>query len=147
MIYKVETPVKTPTYTGISFPEFLTKIDLTAGANGDDPVAGSKHFQPVTSKVRELSFFNSNVRSAWGNITFGVIYGEESPYNVIWAIWKLEEESEKTGLSLKIKSMPGANHFVSVYSIAIDLYTHRSFNLKVMEDNTKLVFDTLQTFS
>ncbi|KAF8961607.1 Alpha/Beta hydrolase protein [Flammula alnicola] len=125
LIYKITTPVTTPTFTGISFEEFLTKVDLTAGVNGDNHIP-DKHFQPVAKIARELAFFNAKVREAWGNIPFNVIYGEESPYNVLWSVWQLEAESEKTGLPLNFKAMPHANHFA-------------------MNDHTKLVFDTLHT--
>lgn len=113
LLYKMPTPVKPATFTGMSFEELLTKVDLTAGENGDYRIL-AKHFQPVTGIVRELSLFNSNIRSAWGKVPFIVLYGEESMYNIIWAVWKLEEESAKSGLPLKFKSMPGANHFVSL---------------------------------
>ncbi|KDR72504.1 hypothetical protein GALMADRAFT_252604 [Galerina marginata CBS 339.88] len=123
LIYKVTAPIKVPSFAGISFEEFLTKTDLTAGANGDNLIF-DEHCRPVTMILKELAFFNAKVRSEWGNVPFNVIYGEESPYNVIWAVWKLEEQSEKAGLVIKFKSMPGANHFA-------------------MHDHTELVFDTL----
>ncbi|PPQ73073.1 hypothetical protein CVT26_014639 [Gymnopilus dilepis] len=121
LIYKVTPPVKPASFTGLPFEELLTKIDLTAGVNGDNYI-GYPHFLPAITKARELAFFSPEVRKAWGNIPFSVIYGEESPYNVQWAIWQLEAEAEKTGLPLKFKSMPGANHF------AMHDFTNLAFN-------------------
>lgn len=116
LIYKTTTPVKTPSFSETPFEEVLTKVDLTAGPNGDNHVA-DKHFQPVLKHIKELAFFNPTIRAAWANTLFNVIYGEESPYNVVWAAWQLEAEAEKTGLPIRFKSMPGANHFVSLGSM------------------------------
>ncbi|KAF8961869.1 Alpha/Beta hydrolase protein [Flammula alnicola] len=110
LIYKVKTPVKSPTFKDTPFEELLTKMDVTAGPGGDNPI-GDLHFRPVTRILREKAFFDLAVRNAWGNVPFTVIYGEESPYNVLWAAWQLEAESKKTGIPLGMKGMPGANHF------------------------------------
>ncbi|KAF5319610.1 hypothetical protein D9619_008564 [Psilocybe cf. subviscida] len=125
LIYKITTPIKRPTFTGVSFDELLTKVDLTAGVNGDDPI-GDIPFQPIVDIVRKLAVFNKPVRDEWGNVPFIVLYGDESPYNVQWAVWKFEEEAEKTGLPIRTIPMSGANHFA-------------------MEDHTKLTFETLRT--
>lgn len=112
LIYKIDPPVKTPTFTGMSFEELLTKIDLTAGGNGDTFVADPP-FRPILNTVTKDALFDGTVRSAWGNIPFAIVYGEEGPYCVPWAVWKFEEQAEKAGLPLKTVSIPGGNHFVS----------------------------------
>jgi len=125
-IYKITSPTKTPTFTGMPFEEFLTMVDFTAGVNGDSNF-GDRHFLPVNIIIRDRAFFDSKVRAAWGNIPFNVIYGEESPYNVLWAAWQLDEIAKQRGMPLATKGMPGSNHFA-------------------MHDQTKLVFDTLKEF-
>jgi hypothetical protein len=111
LVYKIDPPVKPATFSGMPFEELLTKVDLTAGENGDTVVA-DLHFRPVLNIVTQLALFDGTVRSAWGNVPFAIVYGEESPYCVIWAVWKFEEEAERTGLPLKFISIPGGNHFV-----------------------------------
>jgi pimeloyl-ACP methyl ester carboxylesterase len=126
LIYKITTPVKPGTFSDLSFEEFLTKVDLTAGPKGDTHIGGEA-FQPVGKIVRELTFFNAETRKAWGTVPFNVMYGEENPWPILWGVWQLEAESEKTGLPIKFKGMPGVNHFG-------------------MHGHPKIVFDTLSTF-
>lgn len=125
LIYKITTPIKPPTFSGLSFEEFLTKVDLTAGAKGDTYIGGES-WQPVGTIVRQLTFSNAETRKAWGNVPFNVIYGQENPWPILWGVWQLEAESEKSGLPINFKGMPGVNHFG-------------------MYDHTKVVFDTLST--
>ncbi|KAF8908096.1 hypothetical protein CPB84DRAFT_1767269 [Gymnopilus junonius] len=97
-------------YKQYPLAEMLSKVDLTAGPNGDNHVA-DKHFQPVHGNIRKLGLFNPSIREAWASTSFNIIYGEESVYSVVWAAWQLEAEAEKTGLPLTVKGMPSANHF------------------------------------
>jgi len=110
LIYKVETPEKEPTFTNVPFEEILKLVDFGAGPTADNHVA-DRHFQPVHRILREKAFFNAKIREAWHSSTFSVVYGEETTYNIIWAVWKLQEESEKTGLPIAFKAIPRVNHF------------------------------------
>ncbi|KAF8197026.1 Alpha/Beta hydrolase protein [Pholiota molesta] len=110
LIYKVDTPVKTPSFTALPFSEVLTKVDFTAGPAGDNHIA-DRHFQPALRALRAKAFFDPATRAAWNDVPFVVLYGEESTYNIIWAAWQLEAEAEKTALPIRFKSIPGANHF------------------------------------
>ncbi|PPQ75056.1 hypothetical protein CVT26_012058 [Gymnopilus dilepis] len=123
LIYKLEKPVKPASFSDIPLEEFFAKLDVTAGDRGDNNVA-DKFFQPALKKIRELALCDPSIREAWGNIPFNVIYGEQSVYTIVWAVWQLEAEARMTGLPLRIKSMPGANHFA-------------------MHDLPKLSFDTI----
>lgn len=51
----------------------------------------------------------------WG--AFSMIYGDANVVTVIWTVWKLEEMAERSGIPLKVKKIPGANHFVSIMVI------------------------------
>ncbi|KAF9552957.1 hypothetical protein CPC08DRAFT_251087 [Agrocybe pediades] len=124
LIYGVASPTKALSFTGMRLEEYLSMLDLKAGANGDD-MFGDKHFHTVNTIIRDQAFFNKKIRVAWGNKPFYVIYGEESPYNVVWAAWKLDEMAKQTGMLLTIRRMPNSKHFA-------------------MHDQTKLVFDTLR---
>lgn len=114
LIYKITTPFKTPTFAGVSFDEFLTRVDLTGGDRGDTLIGGDDFQKPGTI-VRKLTFFNAEVRKAWGTVPFNIIYGDENVWPILWAAWQLEAESEETGFPIKVKRMPGVNHFVSLH--------------------------------
>lgn len=118
LVYKVEQPIKPATFTNVPFEEVLKLVDFSAGPTADNHVADF-HFQPAHRILREKAFFNPTIRAAWGNAKFVVIYGEETCYNIIWAAWKLQEESEKSGLPIVFKAMPGVNHFVSLTQVFI----------------------------
>lgn len=112
LVYKVDAPDKLPTFTGMPFPEVLTKVDFTAGPAADNHVA-DRHFQPAHRVLRAKAFFNSATRTQWNDVPFVVLYGEEAPWTIVWAAWQLQAEAEKTGLPIRFKNIPGANHFVS----------------------------------
>ncbi|KAF9484527.1 alpha/beta-hydrolase [Pholiota conissans] len=110
LVYKVETPVKTPTFTGMPFSEILTKVDFSAGPSADNHIA-DVHFQPAHRVVRAKALFDSTTRKQWNDVSFVVLYGEEVPYNIVWAAWQLEAEAKKKEFPIRFKSIPGANHF------------------------------------
>ncbi|KJA17365.1 hypothetical protein HYPSUDRAFT_46575 [Hypholoma sublateritium FD-334 SS-4] len=110
LIYKLDDPIKRPTFTDVPFEEILKMVDFSAGPTADNHVADF-YFQPAHRILREKAFFNSKIREAWHSSTFSVVYGEQTTYNIIWGVWKLQEESEKTGLPIAFKAMPGVNHF------------------------------------
>lgn len=126
LVYKMDSPVKTATFTGISFEELLTKVDLAAGGNGDNPVA-EPHFRPIMNSVTQAALFDGPMRAAWGNIPFAIVYGEEGPYCIPWAVWKFEEQAEKVGLPIKVVGIPGGNHFVRrrINRLHIDSAAHK----------------------
>jgi pimeloyl-ACP methyl ester carboxylesterase len=125
LIIKMETPIKPGSFTDISFEELLTKVDLAAGDKGDH-LLGGEDYQPAGKIILDLTWSNAELRKAWGTVPFTVIYGDQNPWPILWAVWQLEAGSQKSGLPIKFKGMPGVNHFG-------------------MHDNTKVVLDTLAT--
>lgn len=123
LIYKVDTPVKTPSFTGMPFSEILTKVDFTAGPAADNHIA-DRHFQPALRALRAKAFFDPATRAGWNDVPFVVLYGEETTYNIVWAAWQLEAEAEKTALPIRFKSIPGANHFVGHLPLVCSVGSH-----------------------
>lgn len=50
MAPSITTPIRRPTFTRVSFDEFLAKVDITAGENGDVPI-GDIPLQPIVGIV------------------------------------------------------------------------------------------------
>uniref|UniRef100_A0A8H7XQY1 AB hydrolase-1 domain-containing protein n=1 Tax=Psilocybe cubensis TaxID=181762 RepID=A0A8H7XQY1_PSICU len=117
LIYKNTTQTKPATYSNFSFEEVLGKIDITAGQRGDNTVSGSSDFVPGRI-LFERTFLDKETRKEWGDIQFSVLYGEESPWNVVWAVWEIERLTEKAELPVYFKSIAGANHFTMQDNVA-----------------------------
>ena len=98
----------------MSSEELLTKVDTTAGDRGDSLLANPE-FQDAAKILYDRTFFNSALRKEWGDVPFGVVYGEESNWSIIWTIWKIEEQAKEVGLPVKVVAMPGVNHFVCFF--------------------------------
>lgn len=143
LIYKVDEPIKSPTFTDVPFEEILKMVDFSAGPTADNHVADF-YFQPAHRILREKAFFNPKIREAWHSSTFSVVYGEQTTYNIIWAVWKLQEESDKTGLPIAFKSMPGVNHFVSV-GLFYSTRTLAEQGCQGMYDEPQLALSTIKS--
>lgn len=100
-------------------------VDLTAAGRGDTLIGGDD-FQAAGTIIRMLTFSNAEIRKAWGNLQFNVIYGDENPWPIIWAIWQLEAEAEKTGFPIEVRRMPGVNHLVSLHLLFTTIGTYET---------------------
>lgn len=112
LIYKNTTQTKPATYSDLSDDKMFSMLDITAGPRGDNFIAGDPSFQRAGQILFERTFLNEGTRKQWENIPFSVIYGEEAPWPVVWAVWELEARSETAGLPVRIRGIAGANHFV-----------------------------------
>ncbi|KAF4615693.1 hypothetical protein D9613_012559 [Agrocybe pediades] len=110
LIYKNATQTKAKTYADLPPAKFLEMADFTAGDKGDS-VFGEKEFARIGRVMWDLTFFNAETRRAWQDVQFGVIYGEESTWTVVWEVWRLEMEAMEKGMPVRCIGMPGVNHF------------------------------------
>lgn len=91
-------------------------VDLSAADRGDSAM-GDETFWPTTNALTKRKLFSKEVRDLWGTgVSFAMIYGGGTVVNVIWAVWQIEAMGEKSGMPMKVKKIPGANHFVRIFS-------------------------------
>ena len=117
ILASVPNPPRVRTFKDATPKELAGMIDLSAAERGDSAV-GDEAFWPTTRALTERKLFSKEVRDLWGTgVAFSMIYGDANVVTVIWTVWKLEEMAERSGIPLKVKKIPGANHFVSIMVI------------------------------
>ncbi|KJA16126.1 hypothetical protein HYPSUDRAFT_219627 [Hypholoma sublateritium FD-334 SS-4] len=113
----VPNPPRVRTMKDATPEEFAGMVDLSAADRGDSSV-GDETFWPTTRALTQRILFRKEVRNLWGaRASFAMIYGEASVVNVIWAVWQIEAMGEKSGMPMKVKKIPGANHFPMIDDI------------------------------
>jgi len=124
LIYKLDAPVKTPSFTGISREDFLTMVDFSAYRNGD--IIGTPPYRGILAAERQNALLSAQIRQGWENAKFCCIYGDQSPWNVQWGTWCLEKlirDANNPQFSIHFKAMKGANHFVMSDNPTLPLQT------------------------
>jgi pimeloyl-ACP methyl ester carboxylesterase len=111
LIYKLETHVKSPSFSNVPIEKFLTMVDFTANAKGEY-VMGEDYYKSIMFERLRRAFMDPSVRKLWKNAKFCCIYGEESPWNVEWSVWSFEKLFKDKELEIYFEPMEGANHFV-----------------------------------
>ena len=109
----VPNPPRVRTLKDAAPEELASMVDLSAADRGDSGM-GDETFWPTTYALTERKLFNKEIRDLWGTgVSFAMVYGDASVVAIIWAVWQMEAMAEKSGVPLKVKKIPGANHFVS----------------------------------
>ena len=110
----VPNPPRVRTLKDAAPEELAGMVDLSAADRGDSGM-GDETFWVTTYALTERKLFNKEIRDLWGTgVSFAMVYGDASVVAIIWAVWQMETMAEKSGVPLKVKKIPGANHFVSV---------------------------------
>ncbi|KAJ3768286.1 Alpha/Beta hydrolase protein [Lentinula raphanica] len=125
LIYKLDKPIKPPSFSNLTMEQFFTMIDLTANPRGDVAV-GSPYYKPYLLDRYQRALLDPEVRKLWTNAKFGCIYGDQSPYNVQWAIWCWEKDLQNVGLDMHFIDMKESNHFVMSDDPELTLKTIKS---------------------
>jgi len=110
LIYKLDDPVKPPSFSNVPLEKFLTMVDFTANARGEYAM-GEEYYRSIMFERLRRAFLDPSVRKLWKNAKFCCIYGEESPWNVQWAVWSMEKLVKEKELKVYFEPMEGANHF------------------------------------
>lgn len=145
LIDRVED-VKLPSLTGATPEELANMVDTTTDAKGEGALAGTMDEECMTNVLKDRmkkALLNPEVRKTWGEASFWCIYGDQSPWNVIWGVWQLEDLSKSIGLPLTIKAMEGANHFVSSNRVLV--WNGLTQVLQVMYDDPEQVIETIKS--
>ncbi|KAJ3928041.1 MAG: Alpha/Beta hydrolase protein [Lentinula lateritia] len=114
LIYKLEAPIKTPSFSNISISQLLSMVDFSANPRGDSAVGGP-FYRPILFDRQRRALFDVQVRKLWKNAKFCCIYGDHSPWNVQWTVWCFEKQIKEEGnkdIDIHFRAMKGANHFV-----------------------------------
>jgi len=115
--------LKKPTLEKLSQVELASMMEVTTGKHPDTRMMAADYV-PVAHKQMMNALFDMDIRSLWKNAGFYLLYGEESPWIVIYGAWYLEDKvkemerlNQKEGVfKINIRAQEGANHFVSVNS-------------------------------
>ncbi|KAJ7473013.1 Alpha/Beta hydrolase protein [Mycena galericulata] len=111
--YRDADPSKKATFEDMPIGELLHIVDFTVGDKCDTSLT-QPHFSPVLSAIMDKALFDLEIRAAWSGTNFVHMYGEANPWNVIFAVWNVEERVKTTRGRTPITFRPieGANHFV-----------------------------------
>ncbi|KAJ6579505.1 hypothetical protein DFH09DRAFT_913244 [Mycena vulgaris] len=113
--YKLEEALEEPkpTFHDMPFPELETITNFAAGGKCDT-ILIEPPFQPVVDEIIKTALFTPKIREAWGNPKVAYMYGEANTWNVLWAVWDIEERVQNAGGKAPITFRPiaEANHFV-----------------------------------
>lgn len=101
-------PSKKASTDTIPLDEFLAMIDPAPGVKWETSFVESDHFASMFRKQTTKALFDPHIREDWNHTPIWYLYGEASPWNVLWGAWDVEEKDKKSEISFK--SIPTANH-------------------------------------
>ncbi|KAJ6544121.1 hypothetical protein B0H19DRAFT_1380459 [Mycena capillaripes] len=111
--YRTPDPSKKPTFDEMPLGELLNLVDFSVGTKCDTIIM-EPPFASALSAVVSRTLFNPEIRAAWRETRIAYMYGEENPWNVHYAVWKVEERVKEANGQAPINFQPiaGANHFL-----------------------------------
>ena len=95
-------------------------IDFAPGAKCETFIIGTQRFLSTFTNQTTKALFDHQIREKWGGHPAWIVYGEASVWNIQYATWNLEKKAEAS--EINFKSIPGANHFVRLFSCLVIHY-------------------------
>jgi len=96
-------------------------MEVTEGSDSESKII-DPNYVPVMQKQSMKALFDRDIRHLWKNTGFYLLYGAESPWNLTYGAWYIEDKvkemeylNQNEGeFKINICAQEGANHFVSV---------------------------------
>jgi len=108
--YKSPDPSRKASIANMDPAEFGSIVDM-APVTRSEPFLITK-FAALFSQQTSKALFDPVTRAYWTGTDIWLLYGDSSPWNVIYPAWEFEKRAKADGQPVKFHVMKDAHHFV-----------------------------------
>ncbi|KAF8523962.1 hypothetical protein BU17DRAFT_43319, partial [Hysterangium stoloniferum] len=114
LVDKLPDPSKKSTVSGMTEQELSSVVDFTPAQRSEN--AFMTTMQPALFRQTCKALFDRSTDTAWPNLKVWVLYGDCSPWPILFAAWEIEKMDmlRNKKRTMEHRVLNGANHFVSL---------------------------------